>query len=145
MEHGPVDAVLPTENCREGAIHYFYAHVVANCLPAIDVTTDDGGRETTPERAKSVANPRNVRAERKACRCNTHVLIVQAGRVSRMQRFHMPTWSGSAEFLDQFRNNAEEVADQAVVRDAEYRSLGVFVDSDDDVRVLHPSEVLNRT
>ena len=43
-----------------------------------------------------------------------------------------------AQVADNGRDDLEEVADDAVVGDLEDRRLGVAVDGDDDVRVLHP-------
>src|SRR5438132_12376400 len=39
----------------------------------------------------------------------------------------------------------EEIADEAVIGDLEDRRLLVLVDGDDDLRVLHPGEVLDGT
>ena len=46
--------------------------------------------------------------------------------------------------LGQRRNGLKEVRDEAVIRDLEDRCLGVLVDRDDDLRVLHPREMLDR-
>src|SRR3954470_12595067 len=50
----------------------------------------------------------------------------------------------NSERLDQLGDRAEQVLDQAVVGDAENRRLFVLVDRDDDRRVLHAREVLDR-
>src|SRR6478735_9636027 len=50
---------------------------------------------------------------------------------------------GNSERLDQLGNGGEEILDQAIVGDAEDRRLLVLVDRDDDLRVLHSSEVLD--
>src|SRR6516164_1514827 len=52
--------------------------------------------------------------------------------------------STASERLDQFRNCGEEILFETVVGDAEDRRLGILVDRDDDLRVLHPGEVLDR-
>src|SRR5207237_8038832 len=52
-------------------------------------------------------------------------------------RFHF------LHFLNQRRNDVEQVADYAVIGDLEDRSLGVFVDGDDGARALHAHNMLN--
>ena len=42
------------------------------------------------------------------------------------------------DLVGQFRDDLEEIADQTVIRDLEDRGFFVFVDRDDDLRVLHP-------
>src|SRR5207302_9373880 len=46
-------------------------------------------------------------------------------------------------FLNQRRNDVEQVADYAVIGDLEDRSLGVFVDGDDGARAFHAHDVLD--
>src|SRR5690242_4862703 len=46
--------------------------------------------------------------------------------------------------LLQFRQELEQVADQAIVGDREDRRVGILVDGDDDLRILHAGEVLDR-
>src|SRR4051794_22930469 len=47
------------------------------------------------------------------------------------------------ELVRQLGHDLEQVADQAVVGDLEDRRLLVLVDRDDDLRVLHPGQVLD--
>src|SRR5256885_8942622 len=62
-----------------------------------------------------------------------------------------PSWEDSdpargsfSKLLGQLRDNLEQVADQADVGDLEDRGVLVLVDGDDDFRILHPREVLDR-
>jgi hypothetical protein len=50
----------------------------------------------------------------------------------------------ASERLDELGNGGEEILLETVVGDAEDRRLGILVDRDDDLRVLHPGEVLDR-
>ena len=45
----------------------------------------------------------------------------------------------------EFRNDGEEIADEAVVGDLEDRRLFVLVDRDDDLGILHAGQMLNGT
>src|SRR5687767_9984646 len=54
-----------------------------------------------------------------------------------------PKW-GESKFLGQLRHQLEQISDQADVRDLEDRRFLVLVDGDDDLRILHPGEVLDR-
>src|SRR6478609_3898495 len=45
----------------------------------------------------------------------------------------------------QFRHRLEQIGDQAVVGDLENRRLGVLVDGDDDLAVLHAGQMLDGT
>ncbi|KQU08295.1 hypothetical protein ASG68_22105 [Rhizobium sp. Leaf453] len=47
------------------------------------------------------------------------------------------------ERLLQFRQDVEEIADEAVVCDLEDRGFLVLVDGDDDLRVLHAGQMLD--
>src|ERR687893_576856 len=49
-----------------------------------------------------------------------------------------------AEFAVEFRQDGEQVADEAVIRDLEDRGLLVLVDRHDDLGILHPRQVLDR-
>src|SRR5918997_564814 len=49
-----------------------------------------------------------------------------------------------AEFLVEFRQEGEQVADEAVIRDLEDRGLLVLVDRHDDLGVLHAGQMLDR-
>src|SRR6185369_13339396 len=49
------------------------------------------------------------------------------------------------ELLVEFGQNLEQIADQAVIGDLENRRFLVLVDRDDDLRVLHAGEMLDRT
>src|SRR5688500_2519745 len=48
------------------------------------------------------------------------------------------------ELVRDLRHRLEEILDQPVVRDRENRRLGVLVDRDDHLAVLHAREVLDR-
>ena len=48
------------------------------------------------------------------------------------------------QLLRQLRHDLEQVAHEAVVGDLEDRRLGVLVDRDDHLAVLHAGEVLDR-
>ena len=48
------------------------------------------------------------------------------------------------QFGLQFRHEGEQIADQTVVGDLEDRGFLVLVDGDDDFRILHPGEMLDR-
>src|SRR5215212_5800064 len=48
------------------------------------------------------------------------------------------------QFLLEFRQNGEKVADEAVIRNLENRRFLVLVDGDDDLRILHAGEMLDR-
>src|ERR1700741_1491246 len=50
----------------------------------------------------------------------------------------------SAEFFHQLRHDGKQIADEAIIRDAENRRFFVLVDCDDDLRVLHTSQMLDR-
>ena len=54
-----------------------------------------------------------------------------------------PEWLG-LELLGQLRDDLEQVADEADVGDLEDRRFLVLVDGDDDLRILHAREVLDR-
>src|SRR5215217_5083696 len=47
--------------------------------------------------------------------------------------------------LFEFRQDREQIADEAVVCDLEDRGFLVLVDGDDDLAVLHAGEMLDRT
>ena len=49
-----------------------------------------------------------------------------------------------SELLRQLRHDREQIADQADIGDLEDRRFLVLVDGDDDLRILHPREVLDR-
>src|SRR5215469_2520949 len=51
---------------------------------------------------------------------------------------------GLLHFLNQWRNDVEQVAYNRVISDLENRSLRIFVHGDDRPRALHPNDVLNR-
>lgn len=48
----------------------------------------------------------------------------------------------SLEFFSKLRDDLKQVVHDAVVSDLEYGSLGVLIDGDNYLRVLHASEVL---
>src|SRR5947209_4055870 len=52
--------------------------------------------------------------------------------------------AGLLKFLVEFRQHFEKVADNPVIGNLEDRRLLVLVDGDDDLRVLHACEVLDR-
>ena len=54
------------------------------------------------------------------------------------------TFEGELQFRGQFRNRLEQVCDQTVIGDLEDRCLLVLIDRDDDLGILHTSEVLDR-
>jgi hypothetical protein len=47
--------------------------------------------------------------------------------------------------VGQLGDDLEQVGDEPVVRDLEDRRVGVLVDRDDDLAVLHAGEVLDRS
>jgi len=49
----------------------------------------------------------------------------------------------SADGSGQLRHHLEQIADEAVIGHLEDRRIRVFVDGDDDLRVLHAGQVLN--
>jgi hypothetical protein len=49
------------------------------------------------------------------------------------------------DFFGQFRNRLEEILFEAVIRDLENRSLGIRVDGNNHLRVLHSAQVLYGT
>lgn len=51
---------------------------------------------------------------------------------------------GRSQHVFEFGHDLEEIADEAVVRDLEDRRLLVLIDGDDDLRVLHAGQVLDR-
>src|SRR5262249_45639851 len=57
-------------------------------------------------------------------------------------------WSAIPELLGELAmergDELVEIADEAVIRDLEDRRFLVFVDRDDDLRILHAGEVLDR-
>src|SRR6476619_5442544 len=52
--------------------------------------------------------------------------------------------STASKSLDELGDGGEQILLEAVVGDAEDRRLGILVDRDDDLRVLHAGEVLDR-
>ena len=48
-----------------------------------------------------------------------------------------------SERLFQFRQGFEQIGDEAVVGDLEDGSVGVLVDGDDDLAILHAGQVLD--
>src|SRR5258706_16471771 len=57
---------------------------------------------------------------------------------------YSPTFLSLSDFRGQFRNDLEQISHQAVVGDLEDRRLGILVDRDDHLAVLHPGQVLDR-
>src|SRR4051812_15504563 len=53
--------------------------------------------------------------------------------------------SGFRQFLLEFRQYGEKVADKAVIRNLENRRFLVLVDGDDDLGILHAGEMLDRS
>src|SRR5208337_5544130 len=74
------------------------------------------------------------------------------GRIRRFRPWPRPAagivWAALppelGEFVVEFRQGLVEVGDEAVVGDLEDRGLFVLVDRDDDLRILHAGEVLDR-
>mmetsp|Transcript_154236 Transcript_154236/g.493331 ORF Transcript_154236/g.493331 Transcript_154236/m.493331 type:complete len:242 (-) Transcript_154236:700-1425(-) len=56
---------------------------------------------------------------------------------------HVPPIPPSSELAGQLRHLVEEVPDEAVVRDLEDRRVGILVDRNDSLGVLHAREVLD--
>src|SRR5437764_722884 len=56
----------------------------------------------------------------------------------------LTTTKRNSERSDQFGDGGEQVLDEAVVGDAEDRRFLVLVDRDDDLRILHSREMLDR-
>jgi hypothetical protein len=56
-------------------------------------------------------------------------------------RAYLPSFG---EFGVEFGHDGEEIADEAVIGDLEDRRLLVLVDGDDDLRILHAGEMLDR-
>lgn len=54
-------------------------------------------------------------------------------------------FSALANRFDELRNDLMQVADQTVGRHLENWRIGIFVDRDNDPRILDPREVLDRT
>src|ERR1700760_3747898 len=49
-----------------------------------------------------------------------------------------------SELRGKFGQRGVEISDEAIVRNLENRRFLVFIDGDDDLRILHPREMLNR-
>src|SRR6516162_9224782 len=67
------------------------------------------------------------------------------GIAARARGGPIPRITRASQLGRELRNDLEEIADQPVVRNLEDRRLGVLVDRDDHLAVLHPGEMLDRT
>ena len=60
------------------------------------------------------------------------------------QQQRVPLLLPLRQLLVEFGQDLEQIADQTVIGDLEDRRLVILVDRDDDLRILHPGEVLDR-
>ena len=86
------------------------------------------------------------RSPRRIAACGMPSLVVMEGgyAVDALGANVASFLSALVELLGQLRHDLEQVADQADVGDLEDRRVLVLVDRDDDLRILHAREVLDR-
>jgi hypothetical protein len=95
-------------------------------------------------RARSILVALN--GQRRPPRREAFIARIHARAIAASTRASVATVrSASLELPGQLGNQREEIADEAVIGDTKYRCLGVLVDRDDNLRILHSRQVLNRT